>query len=70
MNDYKTIQNFIINKKVEFSNNRINIKTLDEYIENFNLEIGEQLRKYILEYGFLKYDTIQFYGIDNIEKLE
>ena len=54
MNDYKTIQNFIINKKVEFSNNRINIKTLDEYIENFNLEIGEQLRKYILEYGFLK----------------
>lgn len=70
MTDYKTIYQFITNNDVEFSNNRIDIKTLNEYIEKFDLKMGEQLQKYILEYGFLKFDTVQFYGINNIEKME
>lgn len=70
MKDFKEIEDFILNNKVEFSNNRIDIKTLDEYIESFNLEVGNELKRYILEYGFLKFDNTQFYGIDNIEKKE
>jgi hypothetical protein len=57
------LEKFILENNVEFSKNRIGSEFLEAFGKKLNVVIGNQLKKYILEYGYLAYKSIEMYGI-------
>lgn len=59
--------NEIINS-VDCGKNLIDIKDLNNIQKLLGLKFGMQLREYILSYGYLGFEEIEFYGINSKQK--
>ena len=53
---------------VDFSSNLISENDLDVMKKHYNLKIGEQLSFYLLNYGYLGFQDIEFYGINSKQR--
>lgn len=65
-----TIKDFINNNEVDFSKNKITLSDLNKYETTLKISFGNQLKEYILEYGYLGYSNIEMYGINSNLELE
>lgn len=65
-----TIKDFISNNEVDFSKNKITLSDLNKYETTLKISFGNQLKEYILKYGYLGYSSIEMYGIDSNLELE
>ena len=62
-----TLIDFIKNNDVDYSFNRITIDMIPDYENKVNVLFGEQLKKYIVEYGYLGYKHVELFGINNYQ---
>ncbi len=65
--DIMTISEFITSNEVDFTFNRITEKEIPQYEATLGAKIGPQLKGYIIDYGYLGYEYIEFYGINSIQ---
>lgn len=56
---------FIENHDVDYSYNRVNETFLPEIEKKVGVRIGEQLKRYILNYGYLGYKHIELLGVNS-----
>ena len=57
------LEKFIENNEIEHTNNLISTDQLHIVEEELNVKFGENLTNYILKYGYLAYEDVEFYGI-------
>lgn len=62
-----TLIKFIKNNDVDYSFNRITLDMISEIENKVNVLFGEQLKNYIVEYGYLGYKYIELFGINNYQ---
>ncbi len=62
-----TLVEFINNNDVDYTFNRIPEEKIDELESKIGVSFGEQLKKYVLEYGYLGYKHIELFGVNNSE---
>lgn len=62
-----TLIEFIKSNDVDYSFNRITIDMISNFENKVNVSFGEQLKKYIVEYGYLGYKHIELFGINNYQ---
>ena len=53
---------------VDFSINKISPSELELILQQNGLKVGSQLRAYILDYGYLGRQSVEFYGVNSIQK--
>ena len=63
-----TYQEFVKTNDVDYTLNLIDEKTLDDIQKSIGLRFGTQLKSYVLNYGYLGYEEIEFYGINSKQK--
>lgn len=63
-----TIEEFIKDNKVDCSDNLISEIELSTIMDETNLEFGPQLKEYILKYGYLGYEHVEFEGVVGNQK--
>ena len=63
-----TLKDFINANGVQFTYNRVDKDFLPVMEKLIETKTGEQLRNYILSYGYLGYKYIEFYGVNNIQE--
>ena len=56
---------FVKNNDVDYTFNRISADRISEMESKTGVTFGEQLKKYVLEYGYLGYKHIELFGINN-----
>ena len=61
-------EKFIKNNEVEYSKNIISNEDLQDILLKNEIQIGKQLKEYILQFGYLAFKQIEFYGINGIQK--
>lgn len=61
------LKDFINNNDVDYSYNRVNESFLPEMERIVGVKIGEQLKDYILKYGYLGYEHIELFGVNNFQ---
>lgn len=59
------IKKFVSENNLEKCKNLINAKELDTIEKEIGIKFGAELKKYILEYGYLAYKHIELYGINS-----
>ena len=59
----------IIKEKCDFTKNTITVEMLKQAEELVGVKFGTQLIEYILDYGYLGFDDIEFYGINSKQEL-
>lgn len=59
----------IIKEKCDFTKNTITVEMLKQAEELVGVKFGTQLIEYILEYGYLGFEDIEFYGINSKQGL-
>lgn len=64
------LKDFIKNNNVDYSFNRISESFLLEIESIVGVKIGEQLKDYILHYGYLGYEHIELFGVNNAQKTD
>ncbi len=64
------LDSFVKDHNVDYSNDRVNESFLSEIEKLLDVKIGEQLREYILNYGYLGYKHIELLGINNLQKMD
>ena len=64
------LKEFINNNNVDYSYNRVNEQYLPEIENIVGAKIGEQLKDYILQYGYLGYEHIELFGVNNTQKVD
>jgi hypothetical protein len=62
-NEMSNLKKFIEENKVEFSKKRVGVEFFESFEKKLNAVVGNQLKKYILDYGYLAYKSIEMYGI-------
>lgn len=60
-----TLIDFIKNNDVDYSFNRITVDMISGFENKVNVLFGDQLKKYIVEYGYLGYKHVELFGINN-----
>lgn len=63
------LKDFIKKNNVDYSYNRVSDSFLPEMESIIGVKIGEQLKGYILNYGYLGYEFIEFFGVNNAQKI-
>ncbi|WP_286946331.1 SMI1/KNR4 family protein [Acetobacterium sp. UBA5834] len=64
------LDKFISNHDVLYDKERINEKLLNTVERAINVEMGSQLKKYLLNYGFLIYKFVELHGINQRQGIE
>lgn len=64
------LEKFISNHDVLYDKERINEKLLNIVETVINVEIGSQLKEYLLNYGFMIYKFVELYGINQRQGIE
>ena len=59
------IQKFISNNNVDYATNLINETDINLYERKIGICFGDQLIQYLLKYGYLGFEYIEFYGINS-----
>lgn len=60
-----TLIDFIKNNDVDYSFNRITVDMISDFEKKVSVDFGDQLKKYIVEYGYLGYKHVELFGINN-----
>ena len=60
-----TLIDFIKNNDVDYSFNRITSDMISELESKLKTRFGEQLKKYVTEYGYLGYKHVELFGVNN-----
>ena len=63
-----TLKEIVEKYDVDSTKNLVSESELASFKTNEGFEIGTQLREYILNYGYLGFKSIEFYGINSIQK--
>ena len=50
--------------------NLISEEDIEKYEKKLNFNFGKELKKYILEYGFLAFKFVEFYGINKKQEFD
>lgn len=61
---------FIHNNDVLKTNNIVDSALVNEIQKQIGITMGEQLKEYILKYGFLIYESVEFYGVNSKQKMK
>lgn len=64
------LDEFVENNEVDYSYNRVNETFLSEIEKKVGVRIGEQLKRYIMNYGYLGYKYIELLGINSSQGFE
>ena len=70
MNYKKMIEQLVLDNKIEYTKNTINLSDMEEYEKAIGVKFGNELIDYITNYGYLAYKHIEFYGINSKQKLD
>lgn len=62
-----TLIEFINNNDIDFSFNRVSEDIFYEVEKKLGVAFGEQLKKYVLDYGYMGYKHIELFGINNYQ---
>ena len=65
----KNLEKFVIENKCESSQFKPNEELISEAEKKLKVEFGPQLKKYLLEYGYLAYKHIELYGLNSKQGL-
>lgn len=60
---------FIESADVDFSSNPASVATIAAAEQTLNLSFGPQLRNYLNQYGYLGCGSVEFYGMNERQKL-
>lgn len=60
-----SLRYFIENNEVLSTKNLIKVEQLKEFEKELSINFGPQLKKYIMEYGFLAYEHVELYGVNS-----
>ena len=60
-----TLKEFIKIHDVDYSYNRVNESFLSEMERVLGVKIGKQLKDYIISYGYLGYEYVELFGVNN-----
>lgn len=61
------LRDFLLNYNVDFSLNRINADEVKNYELLLNTKFGDQLKAYIIDYGYLGYKYVELYGVNAVQ---
>lgn len=64
-----SLQKITGNFNIDYTKNLISIEELENFEKIINCKFGEQLKEYLLKYGYMGYKSVEFYGI-NSKQLE
>lgn len=64
------LKEFVVKNRIEYSKNLVSEPELYMLKAELNLKFGLELTEYILNYGYLAYDSIEFYGINSKQKIK
>ncbi|MCM1991323.1 SMI1/KNR4 family protein [Oceanirhabdus seepicola] len=64
------LKKFIKENEVEFCASLIDKKMLGDTQKEIGVKIGNLLSEYILHYGYLAYDYVEFYGVNARQGME
>lgn len=64
------LNDFIKENNVDYSYNRVSESFIDELESIVGFKIGEQLKEYILNYGYLGYEHIELFGVNNAQRAD
>lgn len=68
MNTRLKLDMFICKHDVDYTENTITEVELESLCSRFELNIGRELRAYLLKYGYLGYKHIEFFGINSVQR--
>lgn len=63
------LDEFIYDEKVDYTKNLINEEFIVKAETSMGISIGNQLKRYLLDYGYLGYGSVEFYGINSVQNL-
>ncbi len=64
------LEKFIADNSVEQSNNLVDVFFLKEIENKINITIGNELKEYLLKYGYLAYGHVELYGINSKQRYD
>lgn len=64
------LKEFIMSHDVDYSYNRANETFLSKMESLVGVRIGEQLKNYIINYGYLGYKHIELFGVNNSQGID
>lgn len=64
------IKEFVEKNNLEKCKNLIKVEQLNNIEKEIKIKFGNELKKYILEYGYLAYEYIELYGINSKQGIE
>ena len=64
------IKQFVLNNAVDYSNALINEDFLQKVESTIGIKMGQELKEYLLQYGYLGYEFIEFYGVNSRQNLK
>ena len=59
-----------MNNAVDYSNALINEDFLQKVESTIGIKMGQELKEYLLQYGYLGYEFIEFYGVNSRQNLK
>ena len=65
-----TLKKFIENNDVDFTKNLVGIDSIPAIEKEVGVSFGGELVKYIVKYGYLAFEDIEFYGINSTQNLD
>ena len=64
------LQEFIDKRDVEYCKNLIKTDDVPRLEEETGVHFGQELRQYVLQYGYLAYKYIELYGVNSIQMMD
>ena len=61
------LRDFIEKNSVDYSYNRVSESFLPEMESLVGVKLGDQLKEYILRYGYLGYKHVELFGVNNAQ---
>jgi len=65
-----TLKEFIENNDVDFTKDLIGMDSIPAIEKEIGVSFGAELVKYIVKYGYLAFEDIEFYGINSKQNLD
>jgi hypothetical protein len=65
-----TITEFIMKNDVETTRNLVSLNEIDSIQNELGVSFGDQLKIYVLEFGYLAFGSVEFYGINSRQSSE
>ena len=60
-----TMKNIVDNYAIDYTLNLVSSEQLDKLAEQIKCRFGVMLKEYILTYGYIGFESIEFYGINS-----